>query len=403
MTDPEPLADRVLEGDLRLYELEEHTDHDSAVTARRDVIERTHDADLETIGSYAFPAEAAEANIENMIGAVQVPMGVAGPLPVKGGEATGEYHIPLATTEGALVASVNRGCAVLRRSGGVSVRVTASGMTRAPVFAVPNLEAATETVEWVRTHHSRLAETAEETTRFGSLKGIEPHVLGSRVFLRFRFDTGDAMGMNMVTIATRAACELIEAETPATLLALSGNLCSDKKPAGINATSGRGRTVSAEARIPRDVIEGVLGTTPEAMAEIQRSKNYLGSAKAASFGFNAQAANVIAASFLATGQDEAHPVEGSNTITSMALEDGDLYASVTCASLLVGTIGGGTALPAQQEALELIGLDGGGDPPGSNADALAEVIAGGALAGELSLIGALAERQLSSAHERLGR
>ena len=403
MVDPDALADRLVDGELRLYELEAETDPDTATAARRRAMERLHEVDLQTIGNYAFPAGEADANIENMIGAVQLPVGVAGPLPVDGGAASGSYYVPLATTEGALVASVNRGCSVLRRADGATARVTASGMTRAPVFAVPNLAAATEMVEWVSEHHEEIAAAAEETTRYGTLLSIDPHVLGSRVFLRFRFDTGDAMGMNMVTIATRAACELIEAETPGSLIALSGNLCADKKPAAINATTGRGRTVSAEARIPGDVVEDVLGTTPAAMAEIHHSKTFLGSAKAASFGFNAHVANVVAATFLATGQDEAHVVEGSNAITQMTAEDGDLYANVTCASLQVGTVGGGTRLPTQQEALELLGLAGGGDPPGQHADALAEVITSAALAGELSLIGALAARQLSAAHERLGR
>lgn len=402
-TDPERLAERVSEGELRLHELERETDPDTAAAARRRLLEESERVSLDTIGSYGFPAEAAEPNIENMIGTVQIPVGVAGPLPVDGGASSGEYHLPLATTEGALVASVNRGCALLRKAGGAAARVTGNGMTRAPVFAVPDVATGESIIEWVRSNEETLAEAAESTTSHGRLLDIEPHLVGRRLFLRFRYATGDAMGMNMVTIATRAACEVIEDETDADLLALSGNLCADKKPSAVNAVTGRGRTVTAEAEISADVLEDVLGATPGGMAEIHRSKNFLGSAKAVSLGFNAHVANVVAASFLATGQDEAHVVEGANAITSISETSDGIHASVTCASLQVGTVGGGTGLPTQREALSVMGLDGGGDPPGSNADALAEIIAAGALAGELSLIGALAERQLSEAHERLGR
>ena len=415
MTEPQDLAERVREGDLRIHELEAHADHDTAAEARRLLVERETDAELEAIGDYAFPAERADPNIENMIGAAQVPMGVVGPVPVNseatdsdGGAADGEYYLPLATTEGALLASVNRGLGVLRSAGGAEARVTKNGMTRAPVFRVDGVAEAAETVEWVEDNLETLREAAESTTSHGELLDIEPYVVGDSVFLRFAFDTKDAMGMNMATIATGEACEVVEAETPASLVALSGNLCSDKKPAAINAVEGRGRSVTADAVIPGELVEERLHTTADAIAEANTRKNLIGSAKAGSLGFNAHAANVVGAAFLATGQDEAQVVEAANTITTMDArerEDGttDLYASVSLASLEVGTVGGGTKLPTQAEALEILGLRGGGDPPGSNADALAEIIAVGALAGELSLLGALSSRHLASAHEDLGR
>jgi hydroxymethylglutaryl-CoA reductase (NADPH) len=209
--------------------------------------------------------------------------------------------------------------------------------------------------------------------------------------------------MNMATIATRAAADVVEAETTASLVALSGNLCTDKKPAAINAVEGRGRSVTADVTIPRAVVEERLHTTPEAVAEVNARKNLIGSAKAGSLGFNAHVANVVAAVFLATGQDAAQVVEGANAITTAEVREAGLYVSVSLSSLEVGTVGGGTALPTQREALELLGVAGGGDPPGSNADALAESIAAGALAGELSLLAALGSRHLSSAHESLGR
>ncbi|WP_290814263.1 hydroxymethylglutaryl-CoA reductase (NADPH) [Halovivax sp.] len=409
MTDPESLAERVRDGELRLHELEEHADHETAAAARRRLVERETGADLETIGDFAFAAEETEPNIENLIGGAQLPMGVAGPVPVDGGAADGEHYLPLATTEGALVASVNRGLSVIREAGGAAARVTKNGMTRAPVFRVSGVVDAAETVEWVGANEDRLREAAESTTSHGELLGIEPYVVGDSVYLRFAYDTKDAMGMNMATIATGEACKIVEAETPAELVALSGNLCSDKKPAAINAIDGRGRSVTAEVVIPGEVVEARLKTTAAGIVEANTRKNLVGSAKAGSLGFNAHAANVVAAAFLATGQDEAHVVEGANAITTMDTretdEDGsaDLYASVSLASLQVGTVGGGTRLPTQAEALDVIGVRGGGDPPGENAAALAEVIAVGALAGELSLLAALSSRHLASAHEELGR
>ncbi len=406
-----PDTDRVAElvaeveaGECRLHELDDHTDPDTAAAVRRQVVETAADADCETIGDYGFPAAAADPNIENMIGTVQVPLGVVGPVDINGGALDDERYLPLATTEGALLASVNRGCSVINRSGGATARVTKSGMTRAPVFRVSDVAEGLALVEWVRDNESALREAAEETTNHGELQGVSPYVVGNNVYLRFRYDTKDAMGMNMVTIATRAACDVVESETAATLVALSGNLCTDKKPAAINAVEGRGRSVTADVVVPGDVVADTLDTTPAAVVEINTRKNLLGSAKAGALGFNAHVANPVAAMFLATGQDEAQVVEGANAITTAEVtDDGDLYFSVSLSSLEVGTVGGGTKLPTQSEALDILGVGGGGDPAGSNADALAEAIAVGALAGELSLLAALGSRHLSSAHESLGR
>ncbi|MFB6195424.1 MAG: hydroxymethylglutaryl-CoA reductase (NADPH) [Haloplanus sp.] len=403
MTDANALVRRVRDGDLRMHELEDHADADTAATARRRLVASDADVSLDAVGDYAFPADRADANVENMIGAAQVPMGVAGPVTVHGGAVEGERYLPMATTEGALIASVNRGCSVIDAAGGATARVTKSGMTRAPVFRVDDVAEAEALVEWTRDNEDALREAAEATTSHGELRGVTPYVVGDSVFLRFRYDTKDAMGMNMATIATREAAEVIEAETTASLVALSGNLCTDKKPAAINAVDGRGRSVSADVTLPREVVKERLHTTPEAVAEVNTRKNLVGSAKAGSLGFNAHVANVVAATFLATGQDAAQVVEGANAITTAEVREDGLYVSVSLASLEVGTVGGGTRLPTQSEALELLGVAGGGDPPGSNADALAECIAVGALAGELSLLSALGSRHLSSAHESLGR
>lgn len=410
MTTASELADQVLSGDIRLHELEEHTDADTAAEARRLLLEREtelereSDADL-SIGNFSFDTALAESTIENMVGAVQIPLGIAGPIPIDGEAVpeSGTHYLPLATTEGALVASVNRGCSAIRAAGGATARVLKSKMTRAPVFRVRDVAEASDVVSWVRTNEDTLAEAVMETTNHGELLDVTPYVVGDSVFLRFGYDTKDAMGMNMVTIATQAACEIVESETPADLVALSGNLCADKKPSAVNAIEGRGHTVSADVVLTREQVEESFGTTPEAIEEANTRKNLVGSAKAGSLGFNAQAANVVSAVFLATGQDAAQVVEGSNAITTVDVRGDDLYASVTLASLEVGTIGGGTKLPTQSEALDVLGVRGGGDPPGTNADALAEIIASGALAGELSLLGALASNHLASAHEKLGR
>ena len=403
MTDAATLAARVRDGDLRLYELEDHADAATAAAARRHLLAEEVGAGLDTVGDYAFDAAVADANVENMIGAAQIPLGIAGPLPIDGECTSDAVYLPLATTEGALVASVNRGAAAIRDAGEASTRVLKRGMTRAPVFSVANVEEAAAVADWVRASFDDLAAAAESTTSHGELQEVTPYVVGDSVFLRFSYDTKDAMGMNMATIATRAAAEVVEEETPASLVAVSGNLCTDKKPAAINAIQGRGRSVAADVFLPSEVVEARFGTTAEAIAEVNTRKNLIGSAKAASFGFNAHVANVVAAAFLATGQDIAQVVEGANAITSVEARESGLYASVTLPSLAVGTVGGGTKLPTQSEALDILGIAGGGDPPGSNGDALAEVVAAGALAGELSLLGALAGRHLASAHAEHGR
>ncbi len=401
--DRQDLVAQFHDGEIRLHEFETHADPDDAAAARREILTTMTDADLDAIGAYTFDAEAATANIENMLGATQIPVGIVGPIQLDGGAIDDSVYLPLATTEGALVASVNRGCAGIRAAGGATARVLQNAMTRAPLFRVADVSEASAVAAWVREHIDVLTDAAEATTHHGELREIQPYVVGDNVFLRFAYDTKDAMGMNMATIATEAACEVVTDETPAELVALSGNLCTDKKPAAINSVEGRGRTVSADVVIPRDIVEEYFHASPEAIADVNTRKNHVGSAKAGSLGFNAHTANTVAAAFLATGQDMAQVVEGANAITTASVRDGDLYTSLTIASLEVGTVGGGTTLSTQSEALNVIGVRGGGTPAGSNADALAEVICTAALGGELSLLGALASNHLASAHESLGR
>lgn len=400
----EDYLERLKRGTLKLYALEEELPADEAARVRRAFIECETGVALPAIGAYTIPVDrVAKKNCENLIGAVQVPVGVAGPLAVHGEYAEGSFFLPLATTEGALIASVNRGCSAIMRAGGAEVRLFRDGMTRAPVFAARDVIHARGIVDYVNSHHDEIAAAAESTTSHGKLTGITTLVAGTSVFVRLEFDTKDAMGMNMVTIASARAAELITSATGARLIALSGNVCTDKKPAAINMVMGRGRTVAAGVNLPDALVREVFKTDAATLAEVNMRKNLVGSARAGSFGFNAHAANIIAAIFIACGQDPAHVVEGSLAITTVDPVEGGVYVSVTLPSLPAGTVGGGTGIATQQECLRILGVAGGGDPPGSHARKFAEIIAAGVLAGELSLLGALGAQHLARAHQKLGR
>ncbi|HEY9246709.1 MAG TPA: hydroxymethylglutaryl-CoA reductase (NADPH) [Candidatus Methanoperedens sp.] len=398
------LLKKLKSGQVSFHEIDRMLGPDAAIKLRRAAVSELTGTGFNHIDHFSFDVEdVTRRNIENMIGAVQVPLGIAGPLRVKGEYADGDFYIPLATTEGALVASVDRGCSVITSCGGANVRIFKDAMTRAPVFRVKDVKGAKKLVEWVSGNFCRLKDEAEKTTNFGRLLSVEPFVAGNNVFLRFSYDTKDAMGMNMVTIATDAAVDLILRENDAWLVALSGNMCIDKKPAAINAVMGRGKTVSCDVIIGRDTVRKTLKTTPEKMMEVNYRKNLIGSARSLSLGFNAHAANVAAAIFIACGQDAAHVVEASNALTTMEPMDGGLYCSVTLPSLEVGTVGGGTRTGAQHECLSILGVAGAGNPSGSNSRKFAEITAAAVLAGELSLIGALAAQHLAKAHSELGR
>lgn len=379
-------------------------DANKAAEARRQFLEQATGAKLENIGKTIIDLNTVVGkNIENVIGAIQIPVGVAGPLLVKGDYANGNFYVPLATTEGALVASVNRGAKLVTESGGARAKVLKDGMARAPLFKLPTLVEAVEFTKWVDQNFAEIKKIAESTTRFGKLKEVQPFVVGNYVWLRLVFSTGDAMGMNMVTIAADAVARYIEERYPAAkLVALSGNMCVDKKANAVNFILGRGKTVVAEAIIRRDILEG-MGTSPEAVHEVNIAKNLVGSALAHSYGFNAHFANIIAAIFIATGQDVAQVVESSMGIVTTEPREEGLYISVYLPSLEVGTVGGGTGLPTQREALQLLGVAGPGDPPGTNALKFAEIVAAAVLAGELNLLVALSRNELASAHKRLGR
>jgi hydroxymethylglutaryl-CoA reductase (NADPH) len=401
------LLEGVISGKISFHKLDSLTDKKTAVMIRRYALEESSEFKFDHIQNFSIDVvDASKRNIENMIGVIQIPLGIAGPLKVNGEFADATFQLPLATTEGALVASVNRGCSVITKSGGANARIFQDVMTRAPVFRLENVIRAKEFTDWLQDPDVlfRMKSKASETTRFGELVDVKAFVTGNTVYVRFSYDTKDAMGMNMVTIATDAVLSLIEDEFGAIPVSLSGNMCTDKKPAAINNILGRGKTTVVDVTIPASLVKERLKCEPETMVEVNYRKNLLGSARAGSMGYNAHAANVIAAMYIACGQDPAHVVEGSSAITTMELTQyGDLYCSVTLPSMAIGTVGGGTNLGTQRDCLRMLGVSGSGTPPGSNSKKLAEIIASAVLAGEISLIGAQAAGHLARAHAELGR
>lgn len=345
---------------------------------------------------------------ENVVGYVPIPVGVAGPLLLDGNQ----FMVPMATVEGALVGSTNRGFKALRGAlggEGVSSIVLSDGMTRGPVVQLPNAKRAAALKKWVEEpkNFAKIAAEFDGTSRFARLQEIKIGVAGRKVYLRFKCKTGDAMGMNMISKATDKALKILVAEFhDMQIVSLSGNYCTDKKPSSINWIEGRGKSVVCDAVIPASIVKSVLKTEVEKLVNLNVNKNLIGSAMSGSIGgFNAHASNMVTAVFLATGQDAAQNVESSNCITLMEkTEEGDLYMSVTMPSIEVGTIGGGTHLNAQKACLKLLGVHGSQEGnPGGNAQQLARVVAATVMAGELSLMSALAEDVLVKSHLDLNR
>jgi hydroxymethylglutaryl-CoA reductase (NADPH) len=372
------------------------------VDERRNAVEDNLGTSLSHVGKYSFNAELASTrNCENMIGAVQIPLGIAGPLKIKSDLFEKEVFLPLATTEGALVASVSRGCKAVTLSGGASVESRKIGITRAPVFVLDNQDERKKFLEWVSANFKQLKDSAESTSSHLTLLEIKPYSMGRNVYLRFRFDSQDAMGMNMATIAVAKAVEQIQKKTLVSSVALSGNMCVDKKPNLLNFITGRGYSVSAEVLIPQKIVESVLKTRIDNIVEVAQRKLMYGSILSGSIGANAHYANVLAAIFIATGQDVAHVAECCVGITTIEELKGNLYASIYLPDLVVGTIGGGTWLETQKESLSIMEINGGNY--GKNGLKLSEIIGGAVLAGEISLLASLAENSLASAHQKLGR
>lgn len=401
------LLDELIAGKRQLHELPSNLPADEAARLRRAALESMRGVTLARTGDYTLDAaRAASRHCENFIGAAQIPVGITGPLSVNGRYVSREeeLYVPLATTEGALIASTNRGCRAIREAGGAVVRVEDVGMTRAPVFRSSGIDDTRRFLDWVKENEDRIREVTESTSNHLELLDIRSQVFGSSVYLRFRFSTGDAMGMNMATVACdRVIRDLIEPETGLPCLALSGNFCVDKKPSAINFLEGRGKRVWAEIELSGAILDRFLKTTARDLVEVQYRKNLLGSIAAGSMGYNAHFANILAAFFIATGQDVAQVVEGSMGVTTIEArgEDGVL-ASVYMPDLPLGAVGGGTALDTQAEALALLGAIPTAEN-GAAAMRLAEILGATVLAGELSLLAAFTSSDLARAHEALGR
>ena len=341
-----------------------------------------------------------DGNIENCIGSVKVPLGVAGPLRVNGLYAQGDYPIPLATSEAALVASYHRGASVISASGGCTAMMLYQALNRSPAFIFDSLANAGRFVAWSMEMFEQFQELADSTTSHGKLVDVGTTLEGNHVYLNFEFTTGDASGQNMVTIATQVICDYISEHCPVNIkkLYVEGNLSGDKKASSQAYSSVRGRKVSAEVNISRELLEKYLHATPEQMVEYWRV-SALGGVLSGTLGVQGHFANGLAALYIATGQDAACVAESAMGVTRFEInEAGGLYAAVTLPSIMVGTVGGGTGLPSQKACLGLMGLHGNG-----NSGALAEVCAGLLLGGELSIIAAMATGDFTRAHKKLAR
>jgi len=410
MSDPE-VAALVVNNKIKDHQLEKLTDPDRAVDIRRIVY--NHKLSSLGLGNplQNLPSSPSldyhrvfGANCETVVGYIPLPVGIVGPLTLNGET----VYIPMATTEGCLVASTNRGCKAISMGSGATSCILRDGITRAPCLRMKSAKAAAELKLWCeeRVNFAKLKQTFESTTSFGKLLEANPTVAGRNVYLRLKCFSGDAMGMNMVSKGSLAVVDYLRSVFPEMqLLALSGNMCTDKKAAAINWIEGRGKSVVVESIIPKEVVRSTLKTTVKAIVDTNIQKNLIGSAMAGAIGgFNAHASNIVTAVFLATGQDPAQNVESSNCITLMEeTDEGDLWISCTMPSIEVGTVGGGTGLPAQAACLQVIGCKGGGKTPGSNSQQLAHVVASATMAGELSLLAALAANTLVQAHMQHNR
>lgn len=376
------------------------------ISRRQQFIEEKSGVQLNHTKHFSFDPESMEGNCEHVFGVSQLPIGLAGPLLVNGEHAQGEFYVPMATVEGTLVASYNRGMRVIRESGGVTTTVMGEAMQRAPAFIFKNAREARDFAHWLSENFDVIREQAESTTSVGKLLEIEQYAVHAMVYTRFDYSTGDAAGQNMTGKATYVACEWIKANYPGPMSTymLSGGMDTEKRTSFVNSLKGRGRKVTAEITIPRKVLMEVLRITPEQMAhgnQIATMAAFLtGSSNNA-----AHPANGLAALFMATGQDMANIGEANQcTVYTYVTREGDLHYSITMPALIMATFGGGTSLSTQRECLEIMGCYGK-----DKAYKLIEIAAGMVVAGELSL-GAATKRDKATgknewvdAHEKLGR
>ncbi len=387
--------------EVRIPRDEQDDYSEKAVENRQKFVEDYTKVKLNHIKNYSFDAHTLEGNCENFTGVAQIPIGFAGPIKVNGEFADGEFLIPLATTEGTLIASYNRGIKVLNLSGGVKCTVVSDAMQRAPVFVFEDAREGRKFVSWMFENFDKIKEQAEATSSVAKLKDLDPYTSNKFVYVRFNYTTGDAAGQNMVGRATFAACSWIidvyEKEKIKHFY-LESNFATDKKASQVNIMRTRGKRVTAECTIPRNVLIEHMRVEPESLTYHAGVAN-IGSILSGANNNGAHSANGITAMFIATGQDVANVSESSaGIIYSEITPEKDLYISITIPSLIVATYGGGTGLATQKECLEILGCYGKG-----GVNKLAEIIAGVVLAGEISLGSAISSSDWVSSHEKYGR
>ena len=344
--------------------------------------------------------EEYKGNIENFIGMAQIPVGLAGPILIKGTIAQGDFFIPLATTEGALVASYNRGMKACRLSGGITTVCLVEGVQRCPYFKFETIGEVGIFLKWIQNNMGNFSEIVSKHSRFAQLKDVKTTVEGNSAILTFEYITGDAAGQNMVTICTDQICQFILSDFPITPSQwyIESNYSGDKKATAVSFTNVRGKKVISEIVILKEICESTLKTTPEFIADYWQSST-IAAIQSGSIGAQGHVANGLTALFLACGQDVACISESSIGLTRMQVnKNGDLYVSVTLPSLIVGTVGGGTGLATQKECLEMLGCTGQG-----SARKFAEICCAIALTGELSIASAMSANHFTSAHQNLGR
>ena len=370
-----------------------------AAATRRDFIKEQTGADLSHVASYSFDPSVLPGNVENFIGVAQVPMGVAGPLVVNGEHAQGQFYVPMATSEGTLVASYNRGMRVLAECGGIKTTVVDEAMQRAPAFLFDDALQAREFGAWMDSHCDDIRAAAESTTSTGKMTYIGHYQVGPNLYLRFNYTTGDAAGQNMTGKATFAACEWIHENHPdKPRYVLSGAIDTDKKHSNINMLQTRGRRVVAEAVIKNDVLKKLMNVDTSTLFKY-RQIGMVGAFMSGAAYNGAHAANGLTAIFIATGQDVANVAESHAGITySQLLDNGDYYWSVTLTSLIVATYGGGTSLATQKQCLEMMDCYGKG-----KVRKFAEICAATVLAGDVSLTSAILAGDWVSSHDKYGR
>lgn len=343
--------------------------------------------------------ESLKGNIENYIGMSQIPTGIIGPLVINGSSAQGSFYVPLATTEGTLLASYNRGIKACRESGEITAITVQEGVQRTPTFKFKNIIDLGKFVSWVIQHKETFSILTREASNYAVLNDVGINIEGNILILRFEYTTGDASGQNMVTICTDKICKYIISNCPISPVfwVIDGNASGDKKVTSL-VTRVRGRKVIAEITLKKEIVESVLKTSPEIMGK-QWHLSALGSIKSGAPGTGMHPANALAALFIACGQDVACAGEASTAITRMEINpNGDLYCAITMPNIIIGTVGGGTSFPTQKECLELMGCYGP-----DKSDKFAQITTALCLAGEISILSAMCAGHFTAAHQKFGR